>query len=108
MIRRKGCSLAIKVQSCAHESTDLQVEGRKYPSFDLVSHLQGLDFMVVAEEFGTVRGDFGSDCTAIFHLSFANILDDLSQTIPIRLSFLCFEVWWHGPHLKKHGFIWKG
>ena len=64
--------------------------------------------MVVAEEFGTVRGDFGSDCTAIFHLSFANFLNDLSQTIPVRLGFPSYEALWHGPHLKKHGFVWKG
>lgn len=94
VIRHKDirhCSLARKGASGAHNTTDLQVEGGKHVSLNRLSRLQGQNFMVVAEEFGTVRGDFGSDCTAVFHLSFANFLDDLSQTIPISLSFLCYE-----------------
>lgn len=110
MIRRENihhCSLAGKAPNGDHNSTDLQAEGRKHASFDDLLRLQGQNFVVVAEEFGTVRGDFGSDCTAIFHLSFPNFLYDLSQTIPICLGFPCYKALWHGPHLKKHGFIWK-
>ncbi len=78
------------------------------PRPDDLLRLQGQNLEFVTEKLGTIGGDFGSDCTAIFHFSFTDVVDEMPQAISERFRFILWETWRDGPHLYQHRIICEG